>query len=150
MKNFNIFTSICNICGFKPDINNTEWIIFFVFPLNNIVNIKATNYTLWRDIDCDYSERWSISYTKIKVRSLALSKEKCIVKVGQKLWLRDVTVPFCVGEEREPSFWVFTLTIIPGLVIFSEERTPRVLVKPCVCRGTVRVSSFSCGPGWSS
>lgn len=102
------------------------------------------------DIDYDYPERCSISYTKIKVCCLTVSKEKYFVKGSQKLWLMDLTVPFCVGEEREPSFQVFILTIIPRLVIFSEERTSCILVKPCVPRGNVGVSSFSCSQGLSS
>lgn len=49
------------------------------------------------DIDYDYSERLSVSHRKIKVCCLAVSKEKYFLKVSQKFWLMDLTVPFCVG-----------------------------------------------------
>jgi len=81
---------------------------------------------------------------------LTVSKEKYFLKVAQKLWLMGLAVPFCIGEEREPSFQVFILTIIPRLVIFSEEKTSHILVKPCVRRGNAGLSSFSCSQGLGS
>lgn len=59
----------------------------------------------------------------------------------------DLTVPFCGGEEREPSFEVFIFTIFPGLVLCSEQRTSRVLGRPSAGCGDVGAPSLGCTQG---
>lgn len=57
----------------------------------------------------------------------------------------DLTVPFCGGKEREPSFEVFIFTIIPGLVLCSEERTSHVLGKPSGNVGVLPSAAWTVG-----